>query len=406
MKSSPMLTIQYLEDSPTLDQLDLKAVVNKLRAAAERLPITHLLIGWNVPPFLLDACRSEAERLGIRFLRWHPLLTADKRFRLDPTWQTEGLMGDKLVGYHGMPEFTFFCPNHPAVQEAVYKQLIKLVRQGVYQGFFLDRVRFPSPSTNPASDLGCFCEHCQRKAAEVGLDLGNVQRGILQQIQDEKGRISLTNSLLSGQTNPEDSDQALVVRQFLAFRKRSVRDFLALIVQPLRDTQMEIGLDCFSPSLTHMVGQDLHALSDLVDWIKLMTYAHTLGPAGLPYELSGFLSYINNSTKLNEKQSLDFISQSIDLRLPNDRASLIHDGLSSLTLEREVKHGIELCSAPLLAGIELVELEGVTQLSPYQIKVDLTAVKQAKPAGLAISWDLLNIPLDRLDLVRQVYLSN
>ena len=216
----------------------------------------------------------------------------------------------------------------------------------------------------------------------------------------------MTNSLLSGQTNPEDSDQALVVSQFLAFRKRSVRDFLALIVQPLRDAQMEIGLDCFSPSLTHMVGQDLHALSELVDWIKLMTYAHTLGPAGLPYELSGFLSYLNNSTKLNEKQSLDLISQSIDLRLPNNRASLIHDGLSSLALECEVRHGIELCSAPLLAGIELVELEGVTQLSPYQIKADLTAVKQAKPAGLAISWDLLKIPLDRLVQVRQVYLSN
>jgi len=400
-----MLTIQYLEDSPTLDQLDLKAVVNKLCAAAERLPITHLLIGWNVPLFLLDACRSEAERLGIHFLRWHPLLTTDKRFRPNPTWQTEGLMGDKLVGYHGMPEFTFFCPNHPAVQEAVYKHLLVLVRQGIYQGFFLDRVRFPSPSTHPVSDLGCFCEHCQRKSVEVGLDLRNVQRRILQQIQDEKGRISLTNSLLSGQTNPEDSDQGLVVSQFLAFRKRSVRDFLALIVQPLRDAQMEIGLDCFSPSLTHMVGQDLHALSELVDWIKLMTYAHTLGPAGLPYELSGFLSYLNSSTKLNEKQTLDLISQSIGLPLPNDRVSLIQDGLSSLALEREVKHGIELCSSPLLAGIELVELEGVTQLSPYQIKVDLTAVKQAKPAGLAISWDLLNISLERLDQVRQVYLS-
>ena len=72
-----LITIQYLENSPEISQLELKLVVNKLRAAAERLPITHLLIGWQVPMPLLEACRKEAERLGIRFLRWQPLLTGD-----------------------------------------------------------------------------------------------------------------------------------------------------------------------------------------------------------------------------------------------------------------------------------------------------------------------------------------
>ncbi len=227
----------------------------------------------------------------MRFLRWHPLLTADAVFQPESTWQTVGLIGSKVLGYRGMPEFTFVCPNHPAVQEALYHRLEGLLDQGMFQGFFLDRVRFPSPSTSLVGDLGCFCEYCHRKAAEVGLDLGEVQWEILRQIRDDEGRIILTKTLLSGQTNPESSDLGLAVSQFLAFRKRSVRDFLALIVQPLREAQMEIGLDCFSPSLTHLVGQDLNALSEFVDWIKLMTYAHTLGPAGLPYELFGFLSY-------------------------------------------------------------------------------------------------------------------
>lgn len=400
-----MLTIQYLEDSPALYQLDRNLVVNKVRSAYECLPFTHLLIGWSVPPPLLEACRMEAEHLGIRFLRWQPVLTTDKGFQPDPAWQTEGLTAGKVPGYRGLPEFTFFCPNHPAVQEAVYEHMVKLIRQEVYQGFFLDRVRFPSPSTHPIDDLACFCEHCHRKAADEGLDLGRIRKEILRQTLDEKGRITLIKTLLSEKPDSEDPDQSHVISQFLAFRKSSVRDFLAFIAQPLREAHLEIGLDCFSPSMTNMVGQDLPMMSKCVDWIKVMVYAHTLGPAGLPYELSGFLRYLNDSTKLNEEQSLDLISQSIGLPLPTNRVSLMYDGLSSLALEREVKHGIELCSAPLLAGVELVELEEVTKLSPYQIKADLAAVKQTKPAGLAISWDLIHIPQDRLGMVRQVYLD-
>ncbi len=119
-----------------------------------------------------------------------------------------------------------------------------------------------------------------------------------------------------------------------------------------------------------------------------------------------FLVTLNNSTKLNEEQSLDLMSQSIGLPMPNSRVSLMQDGLTSSALEREVMHGIELCSAPVLAGIELVELEGVTNLKSDQIISDLVRLKKCGAAGIAISWDLLHIPLERLDLVRQIYLGN
>jgi hypothetical protein len=404
--SSLMLTIQYLEDSPTLFQLDRKQVVNKLRAAAECLPFTHLLIGWNVPPPLLEACRKEAERLGMRFLRWQPLLTTDKHLQPDPTWQTVGLTGRKVSSYRGLPEFTFFCPNHPTFQEAIYKHLVKLVRLGLYHGFFLDRVRFPSPSADPVNDLACFCEHCQRKAADDGLDLVKIQGEILRQTLDEKGRTSLINALLSGKTEPEYSDQSLAFNQFIAFRKRSVRDFLAFIAQSLREAHLEIGLDCFSPSLTHMVGQDLNALSKLVDWIKLMTYAHTFAPAGVPYELSGLVHYLSTTTHLGEEQALTWVGESIGLPLPISCMSLEKDGLSTFALEEEVNCGVEASSIPVLAGMELVDLVGVTRLKPDQIRADLTAIKHVGPAGLAISWDLLHIPLEKLSLVRQVYFES
>ncbi len=398
------ITIQYLENSPEIAQLDLKLVVNKLRAAAERLPFTHLLIGWHVPMFLLNACRKEAERLGIRFLRWQPLLTGDGVLQPRLDWQTHGLAGHKVTGYHGLPEFTFACPNHPGVQEAVASHLDHLVRQGLYQGFFLDRVRFPSPSADPINDLGCFCEHCIRKAALVGLDLGQIRTDILAQTKKQEGRLSLVKTLLSGKADPANSGPWQAISQWLAFRKHSVCDFLTSISQPLRTAGLEIGLDCYSPSLTHLVGQDLRGLSGMVDWIKLMTYAHTLGPAGLPFELSGLFHFLTSTAHLNEGDAFDLMSHSIDLPLPSSIRALEREGLSSLALEKEIRVGVAACSVPTLAGMELVELEGVTSLRRDQIRSDLLAVKSSGVAGLAISWDLLHISLERLDQVRQVYL--
>jgi hypothetical protein len=66
--------------------------------------------------------------------------------------------------------------------------------------------------------------------------------------------------------------------------------------------------------------------------------------------------------------------------------------------------GAEACSVPVLAGMELVDLKGVTNLNPDQIRSTLNGLKRSGSAGLAISWDLLHIPLERLSLVRQVYL--
>ncbi len=401
-----MLTIQYLEASPALAQLNPVSVLNKLRSAVELLPFTHLLIGWQVPLPLLDACRLEAERLGLRFIRWQPLLTGDGAIQPDPHWQTVGLSGRNVSGYNGLPEFTFCCPNHPAAQEAIVGHLDKLIRQGVYQGFFLDRVRFPSPTTDLLNDLGCFCEHCQRKAAEIGLDLREIREEIVQQTQDEDGRISLIASLLSRKTGLSDSSHTAGISQLLAFRKKTICDFLAPISRLLRNAHLEVGLDCFSPSLTHMVGQDLRTLGELTDWIKLMTYAHTNAPAGFPFELSGLARFLCNTTQLDDRHTLKMLAQAIGLPLPTNPGSLEKDGLSPLALQVEVRRGVEACPVPILAGLELVELAGVTELNSGQIQADLAAIKRAGPAGLAISWDLLHISLDRLKLVSQAYLGN
>ena len=90
--------------------------------------------------------------------------------------------------------------------------------------------------------------------------------------------------------------------------------------------------------------------------------------------------------------------------LPESLSLLESEGISSIALGSEVERGVASISRPLLAGIELVDQDGVTELNGAQIRSNLEVLRQSRPAGLAISWDLAHIPLDRLDLVRQFYL--
>jgi len=400
-----LITIQYLEDAPELLHLDTGTVVRKLRDAYQQLPFSHLLIGWNLPRRLLEACRLEAESLDMRFLRWHPLLTGDAVFEPRSEWQVIGVDGAKVMGFRNLPEFTFVCPNHPQVQEVTLNRISELVSEGVYQGFFLDRIRFPSPAADPFSHLGCFCEHCIRKAAGLGLDLVQVRRRIAQLRQTEQGCVGLVQSLLGVKETLLDEPTTQMVGAFLDFRQQSVTDFVTLVCNLLQEGGMEIGLDCFSPGLMRMVGQDLSSLSRLVDWVKVMTYLHTVGPAGLPFELLGILDHLLAATRLPVSRVLTLIGNALGLPLPESRQDLVNIGLPSRALQVELRRGLEYCHAPLLVGIELVELEGVANPFPEQIKADLAEIKATNVGGIAISWDLWHIPLTRLELVRQVYLE-
>ena len=403
IKKKFILSIQYLEDAPGLPERETSAVVDKLRAAADRLPISHLLIGWHLPPRLLYACRKEAERLGMRFLRWHPLLTGDDVFLPESSHQVIGVSGHKVPGYRDKSEFTFVCPNHPEVREAASGRIEALLKEGLYQGFFLDRVRFPSPTRNPLDDLGCFCEHCRLRAATIELDLEQVRNTIIDLDQTSKGRFSLMQILLGGMAQGLPNEATALLLAFLKFRSQSMNDFVNMISKSLKQAGLEIGLDCFSPCLTGMVGQDLHSLGPCADWIKVMSYAHTRGPAGIPFELTGIFDYLSTNTDLEPSRILRWISDTIDIPLPSTRQALEYNGISSEALELELRRSVQASLSPILAGFELMEIESIAELNDTQILSDLDAVRRAGVRGLSISWDLWDIPLERLSLVSRKF---
>lgn len=397
-----MITIQYLEPAPEIASIPTDQVVSKLQQAWERLPFTHLLIGWAIPERLLEACKKFTEQHTIQFLRWHPLLTYNQA-PIDPALQVINLYLQPIPGFQNLPEFTFFCPNHPAAQERILADLSAHIETGLYDGFFLDRIRYPSPSSDPYRSLGCFCPSCRKIASDFDLDLEKIRAELLQAEQKGQFPPHFLASFGVAQAALSAADSLTEFQRFLHFRAQSITNILQEVTVAIKTKNLEVGLDAFSPSLAFMVGQDLAKITPLADWTKVMSYAHTLGPAGIPYELSQLAQFLKQKFAREEIEILSVLSQIFELEIPHPLEELLQTGLSSSTLAKEIERAVQSSPKPILAGIELVEIPGVATLSTAQIEQDLQAVKQVKPAGIAISWDLWHIPLERLEIVRRAW---
>ena len=398
----PTYAIQYLEDSPQVAALPVRAARERLRDAFSRLPLDMVLIGWRLPEALLDVCAEECERAGAALYRWHPLLTSDGTFMPRVEWGVIGLDGMPIPGFRNMPEFTFVCPNRAGAASAVLDNLDRALAGGRYRGVFLDRIRWPSPAADPARHLGCFCPGCQRAAAEDGLDLVAAREQLIGLLDAPGGPARFARILL----DPEYAQGKAVpplIRALMTFRVRSVTAFVERAIGIARARGLAVGLDGFSPALAHMVGQDLAALDRGADWTKIMSYGHTLGPAGMPFELLGLADWLVERGQLAESETLRALAAATRLPLPAGREALRREGLPSQALQREVERARAGGLRTLLAGIELVDIAGITALDKAQIRADLAAFRAGGADGLALSWDLWEIPLERLDLVREVW---
>lgn len=398
-----IFAIQYVPSrEATLDDAR-----SRLRAACERLPISLVLLSTSLPA-VAHACREEADCAGARLLRWHAPLTggsAPKPWRPRPEWRPVGPTGNPVPLAGTSAGRPIACPNRPAVREIVLDRVRAMLQRGVYHGVFLDYIRYPSPASNPTSLLACFCDDCHRAASAEGFDLEAARRRV--------GRLAARPDLASALVRvlldplaPASSDLDLAaVREFLDFRAHSVTWFVQSIADLVHAKGLEVGLDCFSPALTRMVGQDLGALDSCSEWIKIMSYGHTLGTAGMPFTLLDLADWIIHEQSVSEAKALEWLSVAAHLPLPPTRVALRKRGLTPEALFAETRRARACGVSTLLAGIELNEVQGVTCLNQAQIAADLRAFRAAGPDGLALSWNLGQIPVERLDLVREIWVQ-
>jgi hypothetical protein len=377
------IAAQYLEYAPRAAKP--AQVRQRLREAFEVLPLSIILLGWNLPPRMEDAVAEECAEHHAALYRWHPLLASDAGFALPGEWQPVNLHGEPVPGFKGLPEFTFMCPNRTDVQEWIAERIEVAAQRGIYDGLFFDRMRWPSPAENPEGHLACFCKYCRRMASDSGLDLEAVRRRIEWYLNDvDRARI-LAQALFSPVDDPW-------LETFFDFRLKSITRTVKYASKLAQPHGLKVGLDCFSSTLTRMVGQSLSALDKSCDWIKLMTYPRVYGPAGLPFELNVLSKWLMDNYHVNEMEASEIINQVSGLTHSSD-------GLDSKSLAHEIKRGRNADLTNLFAGIALVELEGIHQLTLEQVKADLAVCENLEVDGLVLSWDLWHIPHKYLSVV-------
>ena len=393
------IAIQYLEHhSP--EQHNPQAVRQRLQDAFDLLPVSLVLLGWNTPRPLVDVCAEITATRSARLFLWHPLLTSDGVFFPLPEWRTIGLDGESIPGYHGEPAFTFVCPNRPAARQAALQRLSTVLSDCPCQGVFLDRIRFPSPAAAPDTQLACFCEDCRQAASQEDLDLEAVQLFLNTRLTHPEGCSSLVESLLTPRHARSEAD---LLESFLDFRQRSITRLVQEAASLAAAQGKAVGLDCFSPHLTRMVGQDLSELGAESEWIKIMTYTHTLAPAGLPFELLGLAGWLNNRYQFSRLQALRCLVETGGLPLTTSLSELHTRGLPPEAISTEIELGHALGVHRLLVGAALVDLPGINSASADQHAADLAACSAAGADGLVLSWDLWHIARERLEQVANIF---
>jgi hypothetical protein len=381
----------------------------KLATAKEYLDLDALIIWPESNKKNLDPVREICQDFKIRTYLWYPVLADVLAFKIVQEQAVETF--DGLHGYgesgrwdklgEGGEDFLFLCPNDEEHIKTILDQYQSKIIESDFDGVFLDRIRFPSPSNGFELLFSCFCKYCQYKFhTTYGEDLENYRYRA--KAVFEKFKTMDISYLRTCQSLFNVIIQDNLVK-FYDFRKQNIYQMVKIFADKAKQMGKLVGVDLFAPSLAPLVSQDYRLLAKTCDWIKPMIYAHTTGPAGLPLELFCFMrAILKMNPALDEGQFTREISRIIGVDLPTRVNDLLKDGVSEKIIYPEMQKIKELDlskNIKIYLGLEAVQIPGVCNITAKILKKYLESVSEAGVKGIILSWDLWKIPDENLKIV-------
>jgi len=387
----------------------------KLATAKEILNLDALMIWSDISKKDLDLIRKICIEFKIKTYLWYPILADIPGFKIEQEQAVEtfdGLRGygknsywDKLG--EGEEDFLFLCPNDEEHIKRIFDQYQNKIKESGFDGVFLDRIRFPSPSDGFETLFSCFCKSCLNKFYNnYGEDLRDYRNQAKTFFKKFK-----TIDINYLQTCQSLSDIIIRdnLRKFYDFRKQNIYQVLKMFADKAKQMGKLVGVDLFAPSLAPLVSQDYQLLTKTCDWIKPMIYCHTSSPAGLPLELYCFIrAILDINPVLDEGQLIREISRIIGLDLPTQINELLKNGVSENIIYSEMQKIKELNlkeSVDIYVGLEAVQIAGLCNITERILKKYLKSVIETDIKGIILSWDLLKIPDENLQLVGDILLT-
>ena len=381
----------------------------KLAKAKESLDLDALIVWPDLHKKSLDLVREICKDFEIKTYLWYPVLADILVFKIEQEQAVEAF--DGLYGYgkngcwdklgEGEEDFLFLCPNDEQNIRKIFNQYQNKIVESGFDGVFLDRIRFPSPSNGLETLFSCFCKSCQNKFhSTYGEDLENYRYQA--KAVFEKFKTIDINYFRNCQSFSDFIIQDNL-EKFYDFRKQNIYQVVKIFANKAKQMGKLVGVDLFAPSLAPLVSQNYQLLAKTCDWIKPMIYCHTSSPAGLPLELYCFMrAILNINPALDEGQLIREISRIIGVNLPTQINDLLKNGVSEDIICSEMQRIKELDlteSVNIYVGLEAVQIPGLCNITEKILKKYLKSVTEADVKGMVLSWDLLKIPDENLKFV-------
>lgn len=388
---------------------------NKLATAKEALNLDALMIWSDIDKKDLDLVREICRDFKIKTYLWYSILADISGFKVEQKQAVEtfdGLRGygkngcwDKLG--EGEEDFLFLCPNDEEHIRRIFDQYQNKIKESGFDGVFLDRIRFPSPSNGFELLFSCFCKSCLKKFFNnYGEDLESYRNQAKTVFKNFK-----TIDVNYLQTCQSLSDVIIrdSLEKFYDFRKQNIYQVLKMFADKAKQMGKLVGVDLFAPSLAPLVSQDYQLLAKTCDWIKPMIYCHTSSPAGLPLELYCFIrAILDNNPTLDEGQLIREISRIIGVDLPTQINDILKNGISEHIICSEMQK-IKEFNLPekvdIYVGLEAVQIPKVCNIDRSILKKYLESFIKTDTKGIILSWNLLKIPDENLKLAGDILLT-
>ena len=381
------------------DSLEPPGMLDTVRSVQQTIDLDLLIVGFREAPEIFREFCGSGRPVDDTAL-WYGVLSDIEG--LEDSDLVVNWRGERSCGWGGWAEkkgeveetFRFVCPNNPGVRQKAVRRLRELLARYAFAGVFLDKIRFPSPANGVDEMLSCFCDHCRDAAKTVDLDLDAVinilaERAIdpgasSSETLDEEGSNWL-DALLAGSP---------ILSRFLRFRADSITALITELAEQARRMGRKVSLDLFSPCLAPLVGQDYGQLKRRCDWAKPMTYRLAQGPAGLRLEIPALISGVASRFGVDEARIVEWSARHADFdadMLRETRQWAVPISFIQAEIEAAIR---TLAPVPVYFGLELVRQPGVIDVDPAHVVDMVKAGRAANAAGLVISWDLMQAPID------------
>ena len=366
------LSVQLFTGSAiTPEQIDISKIIDKLNNIYKRTNISGAYIGWN-KDIDISSIIDLLKKQGTDIYFWLPVfselsLLADFK----PLIGIDGKIIETLYNTDNEELFTFCCPANPINVEIAIGVFEKYYDKDIYNGIFLDKIRFPSFIGGLSTVTSCYCDYCRSV-----FDLPTENDLEFKDIANPMG-ISTYNDL--------HYEMNSGFRKLFDYKAKAVYRSLEQLCSYFRNRGFKICLDLFTPATAFFVGQDYHKLLKLTDIVKPMLYNVTNAPAGIPFE-------INEYAGAFDKNSENAIARRIHLLetvgyYEKDFIKKEVEGIKSIITQNELK-------TKLHVGIEVNYVENIAPVTGEYIKESVTNVKSAD--GIIASWNLNTMPDDNI----------